>query len=94
MQRPPVSVRGQLAGQVAELAAEYATSDELRTVAEFAGRRRWTDLGRAAMHPECEERLALVRPRSGQGTGGRERCPDHPARYRKGCLDCAMAVPV
>ncbi|MFF4756337.1 hypothetical protein [Streptomyces sp. NPDC001270] len=24
---------------------------------------------------------------------GRERCPVHPARYRKGCLDCAMAVP-
>lgn len=21
------------------------------------------------------------------------RCPDHPARYRKGCVDCAMAVP-
>lgn len=27
------------------------------------------------------------------GGGGRERCPDHPARYRVGCLDCAMAVP-
>ncbi|MBP5918804.1 hypothetical protein F3K34_44310 [Streptomyces sp. LBUM 1486] len=30
---------------------------------------------------------------SGQGAGGRERCPDHPSRYRVGCLDCAMAVP-
>ncbi|NEA14261.1 hypothetical protein [Streptomyces halstedii] len=30
----------------------------------------------------------------GQGAGGREeRCPDHPARYRRGCLDCALAVP-
>lgn len=25
--------------------------------------------------------------------GGRERCPDHPSRYRIGCIDCAMAVP-
>ncbi|WP_411152960.1 hypothetical protein [Streptomyces sp. A30] len=25
--------------------------------------------------------------------GGGERCPDHPARYRDGCVDCAMAVP-
>ncbi|MFF9607659.1 hypothetical protein ACF1GY_36265 [Streptomyces sp. NPDC014684] len=24
---------------------------------------------------------------------GPERCPDHPARYRKGCMDCAMTVP-
>ncbi|MFD9984070.1 hypothetical protein ACFWZJ_27225 [Streptomyces massasporeus] len=22
-----------------------------------------------------------------------ERCPDHPARYRRGCVDCAMTVP-
>ncbi|MFF8953472.1 hypothetical protein ACF09I_32400 [Streptomyces sp. NPDC014940] len=27
------------------------------------------------------------------GLSGRERCPDHPARYRKGCMDCAMTVP-
>ncbi|MFE3996547.1 hypothetical protein ACFXPW_33415 [Streptomyces goshikiensis] len=32
-------------------------------------------------------------PISGQNADGRERCPDHPARYRKGCMDCAMAVP-
>ncbi|MDT0469689.1 hypothetical protein [Streptomyces gibsoniae] len=30
---------------------------------------------------------------SAQGAGGRERCPDHPARYRTGCLDCALSVP-
>ncbi|MGW3360563.1 hypothetical protein ACWDFL_35100 [Streptomyces bungoensis] len=24
---------------------------------------------------------------------GREQCPDHPARYRKGCMECALAVP-
>jgi hypothetical protein len=36
-----------------------------------------------------------VRSRTGsaQGAEGREKCPDHPARYRRGCIDCAMAVP-
>ncbi|MFD9249479.1 hypothetical protein [Streptomyces bottropensis] len=36
-----------------------------------------------------------ARSRSGtaRGDGGRERCPDHPGRYRIGCIDCAMAVP-
>ncbi|MYS71506.1 hypothetical protein GTY88_13890 [Streptomyces sp. SID5926] len=29
----------------------------------------------------------------GLGTAGAERCPDHPARYRKGCVECAMTVP-
>ncbi|MCF0086692.1 MULTISPECIES: hypothetical protein [unclassified Streptomyces] len=35
------------------------------------------------------------RVRTGAGRGGesRERCADHPARYRVGCIDCAMAVP-
>jgi hypothetical protein len=34
------------------------------------------------------------RARSRLGSaGGGERCPDHPARYRTGCIDCAMAVP-
>jgi hypothetical protein len=33
------------------------------------------------------------RPGSGQGAEGRERCPEHPARYRVGCIDCAMSVP-
>ncbi|MFD9099051.1 hypothetical protein [Streptomyces collinus] len=31
--------------------------------------------------------------RSHDGLSGLERCPDHPARYRKGCMDCAMTVP-
>jgi hypothetical protein len=32
-------------------------------------------------------------PVPGQASGsGRERCPEHPARYRRGCMDCAMAV--
>ncbi|MDH3038976.1 hypothetical protein [Streptomyces sp. TRM75561] len=29
----------------------------------------------------------------GQGTGA-ERCPEHPARYRRGCVECALTVPV
>lgn len=36
---------------------------------------------------------ARSRPGAAPGAGGRERCPDHPARYRDGCLDCAMTVP-
>lgn len=47
--------------------------------------RGWTDL---VAH--CERSRA---PLPGQASGGEERCPDHPARYRKGCMDCAMAVP-
>jgi hypothetical protein len=36
-----------------------------------------------------------VRSRAGAVQGGesRERCADHPSRYRTGCIDCAMAVP-
>ncbi|MFE0790398.1 hypothetical protein [Streptomyces mutabilis] len=31
---------------------------------------------------------------SGQGRGvTAERCPDHPARYRRSCVECAMTVP-
>ncbi|MGW0143657.1 hypothetical protein [Streptomyces calvus] len=39
-------------------------------------------------------RYAIVTVASqGQGATA-ERCPDHPARYRRGCVDCAMTVPV
>lgn len=36
-----------------------------------------------------------VRSRQGSAPGadGRERCPDHPSRYRAGCMECAMNVP-
>lgn len=93
LQRPPASVRGQLAGQVAELTDEYATSEELRVVAEFAGRRGWVDLGRAATHPDCKKLLAPVRPQRLRNVGGPEMCPHHPSRYRRGCTECALAVP-
>ncbi|MFD8777553.1 hypothetical protein [Streptomyces sp. NPDC059916] len=37
---------------------------------------------------------ARSRPAAVRGAGGsRERCPDHPARYRNGCIDCALTVP-
>ncbi|MEU5225193.1 hypothetical protein AB0G55_21485 [Streptomyces toyocaensis] len=31
-------------------------------------------------------------PSRGQGATA-ERCPEHPARYRRGCVDCALTVP-
>ncbi|MGW2444481.1 hypothetical protein [Streptomyces sp. NPDC001675] len=31
--------------------------------------------------------------KSRDGLSRPERCQDHPARYRKGCMDCAMTVP-
>ncbi|WP_159011532.1 MULTISPECIES: hypothetical protein [unclassified Streptomyces] len=51
----------------------------------------WTDLIK-----HCERSRVPLPGQAGPGRsadGGTERCPDHPARYRKGCLDCAMAVP-
>lgn len=36
---------------------------------------------------------ARSRPVAAQGADRREPCPDHPGRYRVGCIDCAMAVP-
>ncbi|WP_371631858.1 helix-turn-helix domain-containing protein [Streptomyces sp. NBC_00341] len=50
----------------------------------------WTDLVK-----HCERSRVPIPGQAGpgQGAGGRERCADHPARYRAGCLECAMAVP-
>ncbi|MFE2945234.1 helix-turn-helix domain-containing protein [Streptomyces sp. NPDC059255] len=50
----------------------------------------YRDLVQHAQHP----RHRLPGQAGPSGGGGRERCPDHPARYRDGCMDCAMAVPV
>ena len=36
---------------------------------------------------------ARSRPGAGAAAGRRERCPDHPARYRAGCVECALIVP-
>ncbi|MGW7639537.1 hypothetical protein [Streptomyces decoyicus] len=69
--RPPASVRGVLAAQVPELRVDFPQLEQLRLIAHFAGRRRWTDLGRAALHPECDRALAqpppAVPPRDGPG---------------------------
>lgn len=69
--QPPASVRRRLAAQVPELLREFREIGQLQLVARFAGSRRWTDLGRAALHPECEQALgsrAAVAP----SAGGRE----------------------
>ncbi|MGW2027888.1 hypothetical protein, partial [Streptomyces decoyicus] len=60
--RPPASVRGVLAAQVPELQVDFPQLEQLRLIAHFAGRRRWTDLGRAALHPECDRALAQPAP--------------------------------
>lgn len=36
---------------------------------------------------------ARSRSAAAQGADGREPCPDHPGRYRIGCIECAMVVP-
>ncbi|WP_432021276.1 hypothetical protein [Streptomyces sp. 1222.5] len=56
---------------MAELAVEYVTAKELRVIAEFAGGRRWTDLGWAALHQDCRKRLQSVPAER----GGRRRWP-------------------
>ncbi|MFF7415621.1 hypothetical protein [Streptomyces lydicus] len=66
---PPESIRSCLAGQVPELLSEFSEIGELEVIARFAGERRWVDLGRAALHPECERALASV-PRSGAPRDG------------------------
>lgn len=68
---PPESIRGRLTAQVPELTNEFAHVADLQVVAQFAGERRWVDLGRAALHPDCERALAaaarLLRPAGGRG---------------------------
>ncbi|MFH9590679.1 hypothetical protein ACH4LS_36770 [Streptomyces luteogriseus] len=39
-------------------------------------------------------RYAIVTGAGGDQGAAAERCPDHPARYRRGCVECAMTVPV
>ncbi|MFE2768753.1 hypothetical protein ACFXGD_21390 [Streptomyces albidoflavus] len=63
----------------------------IKTVAPFMASRRYLDLGRARTHRACPP------PRSAAGAvgaaGAPERCPDHPARRRRNCVECALAVP-
>ncbi|AWN24784.1 hypothetical protein DKG71_00060 [Streptomyces sp. NEAU-S7GS2] len=37
---------------------DFPRLEQLQQVAYFAGERRWTDLARAALHPECDQVLA------------------------------------
>lgn len=46
-----------------------------------------------ARHAEMSKAPFSKPASSSPGVGGRERCPDHPGRYRKGCIDCAMTLP-
>ncbi|MEV6426038.1 hypothetical protein [Streptomyces sp. NPDC051662] len=78
--------RGALRAQAVELLAAGRPVEWLAARAAEMPGNGWVDL---VMH--CERSRA---PIPGQAGPGRERCPDHPARYRKGCMDCAMAVPV
>ncbi|WP_162596762.1 hypothetical protein [Streptomyces sp. NEAU-S7GS2] len=56
--QPPASIRSTLAAQVPELQVDFPRLEQLQQVAYFAGERRWTDLARAALHPECDQVLA------------------------------------
>jgi hypothetical protein len=57
---------------------------------EMAAHPEWKDLVKHA----DRSRVPIPGQASPAGAGGRERCPVHPARYRVGCMDCALAVPV
>lgn len=63
---------------VADRAREMAAHPEWKDLIKHADRSRVPIPGQAG--PDRK-------------TGGRERCPDHPARYRAGCVECALAVP-
>lgn len=49
----------------------------------------WDDLVKHAR----KSRVPIPGQAGPAGAGGRERCPDHPARYRTGCAECALVVP-
>ncbi|MBC9730234.1 hypothetical protein [Streptomyces sp. TRM68367] len=48
----------------------------------------WRDLVQHA-----EKTRVPIPGQAGPAAGDGERCPEHPRRYRVGCIDCAMAVP-
>lgn len=77
---------------LAELGEEQTALLETEILKNTGGAKSWTKC-----LPGWVEDLRLydrVRARAAaQGADGRERCPDHPGRYRVGCIDCAMAVP-
>lgn len=63
--RTPATIARQIATQTADLTVAYPNPEQQRTIAEFAGRHRWTDLERAAMHPDCARLIhTATRPAS------------------------------
>jgi hypothetical protein len=87
------SMRAQGWPALAGLDDEHLTLLEAEILKNTGGAKSWTKC-----LPGWVDDLRLyerVRSRTGSthGGGARERCPDHPARYRTGCIDCAMAVP-
>lgn len=66
------------------------------TLPQLAERCTWrTPDGPQAPYAVYSERLTDLPPAPpAPGRAARpERCPDHPQRYRVGCMDCALAVP-
>ncbi|MEW1552184.1 hypothetical protein [Streptomyces tsukubensis] len=83
---------GRVRGQILEDAAELLAARPLWWVQARA--RELPAYGVSlAKHAGMSKAPFTTPPVPGQVAGGRERCPDHPARYRRGCMDCAMAVP-
>lgn len=71
---------------------EGYTPETLRT--ELAERVKVPQIrSRSAVPVLYERALRDLPPAPATQASGPERCPDHPARYRDGCLDCALAVP-
>ncbi|MFL0396865.1 hypothetical protein ACH0CM_29635 [Streptomyces albus] len=83
--------RKALRAQVVELlAAGYPVEWVADRAREMAEHPEWKDL---VKHADRSRVPIPGQASRGQSGGGRERCPDHPARYRRGCAECALAVP-
>ncbi|WP_326701869.1 hypothetical protein OG909_32725 (plasmid) [Streptomyces sp. NBC_01754] len=82
--------RQRLRGQAVQLLAAGYPVEWLAARAAEMPANGWRDL---VQHAESSRVPVPGQAGPGRGAGGTERCPDHPARYRKGCLDCALAVP-
>ncbi|MDF4254611.1 hypothetical protein [Streptomyces sp. WMMB303] len=83
--------RSALRAQSVELlAAGYPMEWVADRAREMAAHPAWKDLIK-----HCDRSRVPLPGQAGRGrgAGGRERCPDHPARYRRSCVECAMAVP-
>ncbi|MFE4613739.1 helix-turn-helix domain-containing protein [Streptomyces niveus] len=82
--------RAELRAQAAELLAAGHEVGRLAGLAAEMPAKGWVDL---VKHVRSQKRVPGQGGASGS-SGGRERCPEHPDRYRKGCVPCALVVPV